>query len=391
MKATLIALSTGQLETLRRAVQAEGIEVVRVLARKKGQALSTLLPDITGDLLVLEGTGERPLEDLASLEALGLGPGAPLVVLMSEKRDTEILLAAMRAGVRELLSLPPGKDELSAALRRVAQRQPGTPAATGRGRVIAFVSCKGGSGATFLATNLAWMLATEQGKKTALIDLDLQYGDASYVLTDGQGKANIADLTRQIGRLDAELLAASMLHVTPNLGLLAAPEDPGAALGINAEQLARVIEVAADSHDFVVVDLQRMMDAVAVRALDMADQVFLVMENMMPVVRDARRLVGILRALGYPENKLRLLVNRQGKGGAIDLAQLERVVGLKVSLSIPDGDGDVLEAVNTGVSLATIDPKNPTARALRKLAAELAEKPAAGVRGWVGRLLGEAA
>lgn len=387
MKATLICANTKSLEALRPLVEAEGHEVAGALTRRHGQALAPLLAGLPGGaaLLVVESAGARAQDDLAALQALTGAEPALQVLMLSGQRDADALLAAMRAGVREVLASPPDEAEISAALRRLAQRRqlPGNPA-----RVIAFMACKGGSGATFAATNVAWLLAAEHAKRTALIDLDLQYGDASYFVTDQPAHANIADLARQIERLDAKLLSSTMVPIAPGFSLLAAPDDPESALAITPAQLQRILDVAVAEHDFVILDIERMLDGVAVKALDRADLVFLVLEGMLPHVRDAKRLVTVLRSLGYPDSKLRLVVNRDGRGGAIGLAQIEKAIGLKVAFSIPDSPGDVAEAVNTGVPLPKVHPHNAASRGLRHIADALAGKTGT-ARGWMNRLVGE--
>jgi len=385
MKAILICRSDRTVEDLRSAVEAEGFQVARAVLRKGGQALSGLLGDGAADLAIVESAADHA--DLSAIEAAAGRHPELALILLSPSRDAEVLIGAMRAGVREVLVAPPAAGELQAALRRLAQRKPG---GSGHGHVVAFIACKGGSGATFIATNVAYVLATEQGLDTALIDLDLQYGDASFFVSDSPVKSGLADLTRQVERLDAKLLSASMQRIAPKFWLLAAPESPEAALSITAAQIERVLEVAADSHEVLVLDVERMIDAVAVKALDRAELVFLVLQNMLPHVRDAKRLVHVLRTLGYPDTKLRLVVNRCDSHGALTLAQIEEAVGLKVAYTLPDSPKDVSKAINTGMPLVKLDRDSPVAKSLRAIAASLAGKPkAAAAHGWIGRLIGE--
>jgi pilus assembly protein CpaE len=387
MKATLISRTQRQLDELRRVVEAEAIQVTATALRKGSQALLPLLPD-DADLLVVD-SGASALQDLEALAGFIAARPAVGVVMLCATRDPDTLLAAMHAGVREVLPSPAPAQELASALRRLAQRQP--PAAAGaarRGRVVAFVSCKGGSGATFLATNVAYLLAAEHGKSTALVDLDLRYGDASYFVTDSPGKSNLADLARQSDRLDGRLLAACMTHVAPNFDLLAAPEDPEEALAVVPAQVERVLDLVVQKYEFVVLDVDRVLDVVSMKALDQAERIYLVMENMIPFVRDARRLVGILRSLGHADSKLRLVVNRYRRGGGIELAKLEKTVGLPASHVLPDSFDDVAHAVNAGVALATLHPHNSVTRGMRALADGVAGGHAAGASRWIDRLVG---
>lgn len=390
MKATLISGSARSLDELRRRVQAEGGEVAVALERKPREPLRELLARSQGDLLVVECADDGCAADLPALEELSrVQPQLP-ILLLAPRLDSDQLIAAMRAGVREVLPAPHAAADFTAALRRIAQRAGAQGhAEPPHGRVIAFLPCKGGSGSTFLATNVAYCLASEYGKHVALLDLDLQYGDAAYFVSDGRARSNLADLAHQVDRLDASLLDASMIDIAPGFKLLPAPEEPEAALSITDFQIGRVIDVAHASYDFVVLDAARMLDPLTIKGIDRADAVFLVTENMVPHMRDARRLVRILHALGYSSDKLHLVVNSYDRHRGIDLERLEEVVGVKVSHVVRDGGNEVAEAVNTGVPLVQAHPGSAVSRALREIAASLVEEPIH--RNWLGRLVGHEA
>src|SRR5690606_34396146 len=101
-------------------------------------------------------------------------------------------------------------------VRRIEQARHGTP--TTHARILAFVSCKGGSGSTFLATNLAYALAALENKRVLLIDLNLQFGDASLFVSDRRPTVTIGDLAREINRVDQGFLQGSLIDVLPNFG-----------------------------------------------------------------------------------------------------------------------------------------------------------------------------
>jgi pilus assembly protein CpaE len=387
MKAILISRTQRQLEELRHAVEAGPWGVAAAVLRKASQPLLPLLAAQGADLVVVDG-GPSAQEDLEALAPFTAAHPDVAVVVLSGNRDSDTLLAAMHAGVREVLPSPATAAELSAALGRLARRQGAPRPAAPPGRVIAFVSCKGGSGATFVATNVAYLLGAEHAKPTALVDLDLQYGDASYFVTDAPGKSSIADLARQSDRLDARLLAACMTHVAPNFDVLAAPDDPEQSLAVTAVQVERILDLVVQKYAFVILDVDRVLDTLSIKALDRAERVYLVMENMVPFVRDARRLLGILRSLGYPDSKLRLVVNRFRKSSGIEIARLEKAVGLPVAHVLQESFDDVSEAVNAGVALTTLHPHNTVARGLRAVADGIAGGHGPVPSGWVSRLVG---
>ena len=387
MKATLISRTQRQLDELRRAIEAENFEVTHATLRKASQALQPLLPNEGVDLLVVDSGASAAL-DLEALAPFTAAHPYTGVVMLSTTRDPDTLLEAMHAGVREVLSSPATAPDLTASLRRLAQRNtaPGIP--PHGARVVAFVSCKGGSGATFLATNIGYLLGAEHHKATVLVDLDLRYGDASYFVTDSPGKSSLADLARQSDRLDGRLLAACMTHVAPHFDLLAAPDDPEEGLAVTPTQVERVLDMVVQKYEYVILDVDRVLDTASIKALDRAERVYLVMENMIPYVRDARRLLGILRSLGYPDSKLRLVVNRYREGGGIEPAQVEKALGLPVSHLLQDSIADVSQAVNAGVALTTLHPHNSVARGMRALADNIAGGHAPAHSGWISRLVG---
>lgn len=262
-----------------------------------------------------------------------------------------------------------------AALRDdVAHLPMETPAATG-GTVIAVLPCKGGAGATFIATNLAYAIAAE-GKRVAMLDLNLYFGEAALYVSDTPAPATVADLAGEIDRLDAALLESSMLKISPNFWLLAAPDSPEKAVAIRAESIERILDVARASFDFVILDVSRALDATAIKALDCSDRIYLVMQAGLPFIRNGRRLLTLFRALSYPDSRIQLLVNRYQKDSDINLRELERALGASITKTLPNSYDAVDISINQGRPILEIARRDPVSRALREIARELARTPA---------------
>lgn len=167
-----------------------------------------------------------------------------------------------------------------------------------------------------------------------------------------------------------------MHPVAPRLTLLAAPPDVETALSITAKQLAKVLQLARQKNEVVVLDVHRTMDAVAIEALDTADVLYLVMDNDMPSVRDAKRLVKLFRSLGYADDKLRLLVNRYDSHSFVDLKSIEEAVGLPVVQTLPRQSAAVSESISLGQPLVKTHPQNPAVDALRQVGANFLQTQA---------------
>jgi pilus assembly protein CpaE len=249
--------------------------------------------------------------------------------------------------------------------------------------VLAFVSCKGGSGATFLAANLAYALAAE-GRRTALLDFNLQFGDALLFLSDRRPVRTLADLARAGSRLDATYLAASMTEVGP-LGVLAGAEDPAQAVDVLPEHIDALLTLARSRYDFVVVDVGRGLDARSLRALDQADFIYPVLQITLPFIRDGRRLLDVFRGLDYPAEKVRLIVNRHEKRGDIGIAQVERTLCAPVTRAIPNHYAAAAASVNQGIPMVALARGNPISRELLQWGAELGSAPVrkAGLPRWL--------
>jgi pilus assembly protein CpaE len=179
-----------------------------------------------------------------------------------------------------------------------------------------------------------------------------------------------------------------MHPVTPGLVLLAAPQDIETALSVTAKQLEKVLQLVRQRHEVVVLDIHRAMDALAIQSLDMADVVYLVMDNTMPSVRDAKRLVKLFRALAYSDDKLRLLVNRFDSRGFVDIKSIEEAVGLPVTQTLPSQYEWVTESISLGQPLVKTHPKNPVVDALRWVGANLLETSPPKNRTWLSRWVG---
>ncbi len=206
------------------------------------EALPAFINGTPPDVLIVDDATNACLD---AVESLSLRSPGVETLLISGDSTAEFLIRAMRAGVREVIPTTDSSEVLQAALTRLSHKRHGQGTiAANEGKVFAFLSCKGGSGATFLAANFAYVLASEFGKRVALIDLNLQFGDAAIFVSEAQPPSNIAELAQQIHRLDASLLAASMFEAAPNFFVLAAPEDPAHSSDVKREHIEAIVRLA---------------------------------------------------------------------------------------------------------------------------------------------------
>ncbi|MEJ7804678.1 MAG: AAA family ATPase [Telluria sp.] len=358
----------------------QGAELARLLRERSSADDVSLAPSSLDKLLANADAGSIDVLVLAretlddadadKLERISYAMPGTAVILVSARHTPEQLMLAMRCGVREVVPAPPLAATLYPALRRIADKRENHSNAGGK--ILAFVSCKGGSGATFLATNLGYALAELEGKKVALFDLNLQFGDATLFVSEHKPAATLGDIAKQFHRLDPSFLAASMVEVTPRFSVLAAPEDPSFSEDVKPEHIDVLLKLARRHYDFILLDVGRSLDAVSVRALDQADMIYPILQTTLPYIRDGKRLLGVFASLDYRHEKIALIVNRHEKSGQIKLTDLEGAFGMRIHLTMPNQYEAAAASVNQGVPIQKLAPASPLSKALAEMAHALA-------------------
>ncbi|GAH56607.1 unnamed protein product, partial [marine sediment metagenome] len=240
-------------------------------------------------------------------------------------------------------------------------------------RIVSFMSCKGGAGTSFAASNLAFEIAEGFKRRVLLIDLNQQFADAAFLVSDETPPSTLPQLCAQIERLDSAFLDASVAHVTENFHVLAGAGDPVKAAEMREDALEWILGVAAPRYDFVIFDVGVCINPLSMVALDRSDQIELVLQPAMPHVRAGRRLLEILVSLGYSTDQMRLIVNRATRASDRTRAALEEVLGLHAACTIPDDADTVLDAINQGHPVSRVARGTGVVRALQGYAKQLVE------------------
>jgi pilus assembly protein CpaE len=385
MKIKLITPDPVNAETWTKALRVDPAFNVTPIVRALCD-VSVIVNGSRPDLVLVETTTPQ---DFEALERLANANPEIDYVLVDNELSPAFLLRAMRAGVREVLPSPATPEAIMAALRRqLRKRAPATALPAARhGEVLALVSCKGGSGATFIAANLAHLLASGGQRQVALIDMNLQFGDAALFVSSETPVSNVADVARNISRLDADLLRSSMSEVAPGLWVLAAPDDPAQATDVTPQHVRQIVELAREMFDFVIIDAGRSLTAVTLQALDLADRVYAVLQLTLPFIRDGKRLRNVFRSLDYPANKIQWIVNRHHKGDQFTVEDLKKTLAIEHVITLPNHYEAVAASVNQGVPVDRIAPNSTIAKSLRELAENIAPPPLGLARtGWLSGL-----
>lgn len=338
------------------------------------------------ELVLIDASGAEAA-DADLLERLTRHHARAQFMLLTDDQQPELLIRAMRVGVREVLQLPLVQRAFHEALDRMVAT---TGGALREGKVLAFIACKGGSGATFISTNFGYALATLADKKVLLLDLHGQFGDATLYVSDQKPVMTLSDVCSQIARIDGPFLESCLVHITRGFGILAAADDAARGGGAKPEHIDTIIRLGRRHYDYVLLDVGRQIDAVSLRALDNTDSYYPVLQLALPDIRDARRLLDIFRSLGYAIEHTRLIVNRYEKGGKLRLQDLHAALGAEVLHTIPNDYLAVTDSVNQGVPVLQLARTSAAARSLAELVERITERRVQENRGLFDRLFGRA-
>ena len=382
MKIAIISPNKNHLQDMGRVLEAHSHIVVLIDGGKS--RMRAVAEQEQPDLMLVDGMCCDPNE-LVQVEYVTMHHPKIAVILLCATQTPEFLINSMRVGVREVLPSPVTADALEAAVSRIAAKLTGIHGKS-TGKILAFIACKGGSGATFLATNLGYQLA--ETRSVLLIDLNLQFGDALCFVHEGTPASTLADVAHDISRLDASFLAGSTVKITPNYSILAAPEDLSKAMEIKPEHIDAILSLAVTQYDFVLLDISRTLDTLAIKALDRAYRIFPVLQaDCLPSLRNATKLVAVFKSLGYPADKIELIVNRFEKGGDIGLDDIQRTLGTANLRTVPNSYKEVNASINHGDALAEVNRSNAVTKNLAEFALSLNPK-LEDSRSLLGRIFG---
>ncbi len=302
-------------------------------------------------------------------------PEAPVIVLF-DAEEPQLARECILAGAQMCMYNLEDREELIGAIRRLVtrekrRRQVFLARASNEekklARIIAFHGAKGGAGTTTLAVNAAVALAQMTKKRVVLVDAALQAGDVG-VLLDIDHSANVADLLSHMKELDYDLMKDVMAHHESGVQVLLAPTDIERAELISSEQFNKIISVLRKSADYIIIDTSPALDTISMAALDTADQIVLVTMPEVTALRNTARFMQLAAKLGYPAEKLFLLLNRAGSKGGVRSEDIKEHLKHDIGMQIASAGKTLVAAGNQGIPAAMGKGRFGPAKSFRQLA-----------------------
>jgi pilus assembly protein CpaE len=361
------------------------VEVIGKAARgQEGIDLALrLLPDVVlMDINMPDMDGITATTEITSrLPSVG-------VIMMSVEDEPDMLRRAMLAGAREFLAKPFSLEELITAVRHVSrlaqqvQRPVAAPATNGTGprpsetgssKVFAVVSNKGGVGRSVLATNLAIAIRQLTNKHVALVDASLSFGDVGVMMNVAKSKT-FSDIAVQPSLLDKDLLDDVLVTHSSGVRLLLAPSTPQESETVTPDHLRSAVSVLSKSFDYVVIDTRPGFDDTMLTLMDQSDKLLLVLTMEMTSIKDTRQFLEISELLGYPDEKIMLVLNRFNNYSGIPVTDISENLKRDLEFKIPEDHQSVLRSINEGSPLVGSQPEHRVSAEINRLSAQLVQE-----------------
>jgi pilus assembly protein CpaE len=314
-----------------------------------------------------------PANDVAAIREHTRAP----IILLASGGSPSLLEDALDADVADVLLLPQLTDNVVFAIKKACHAGRRAQAASGgrQGRLVTVFSPKGGTGKTVLSTNVSSSLAKHWGKRALLLDLDLQFGDAAIML-GLEPEKTIYDLVTAPGELDSEKLAGYTTRHGSGLDILPAPLRPEDAELVTEAKLARLLEVARESYDVIVVDTSPFFHGPMLATLDRTDELLLLTSLDVPTIKNVRLSLQTLELLSFPQDRIKVVLNRANSKVGMQRKEVESALEMVVHHEVPS-DRAVPLAVNRGNPAVLADGKSDFSRSVRELAKSLVTAQAA--------------
>ena len=324
---------------------------------------------LTPDLRIFEINGNP--EELNLIQSLLNTDNSHEIFLTSEKTDPEMLMQAIRMGVKEFFPQPIKRSDVEQALKRFKERRAHAAPVIHQksGKLISVIGSKGGVGTTTISVNLAMTLAEQENDPSvAILDMNTLFGEIPLFL-EISPKYHWGEITKNIERLDDTFLMnvlskhSSGVHVLPSPGYLNGHQAPTPHI------MERLLGLMKRMFDYVIIDCGQSTDETALKTIQMSDEVLLISVLSLPCLANTNKLLRSFIDLGYVrKERIKVVMNRYINKSEITLQDAKKGIGHDLFWIIPNDYGTTMSAINNGKPLSKIAPRSKIVKSFEEMA-----------------------
>ena len=272
------------------------------------------------------------------------------IIMLTAEREVEQKVRGLRAGADDYLIKPFHPAELLARIKSLLARFAPRDVLLARpplGRILAFYGAKGGVGTTTIAINAAIALHRELGRKVCLVDGNLQFGDHRVFLDLGLDRKSIVDVVTAPS-IDGDLIKQVLVKHDSGIDLLLAPPSPETAELVHSDHLPQIVAILSTLYDYIVIDVDKRLDDINLGVFEAAETVFVVMTADLSCLKNVRLILETMDHLGYPADKVQLVLNRSNAFTGINVKNAEGALKRTIDHQIVNEYRGAISALNTG-------------------------------------------
>jgi pilus assembly protein CpaE len=337
------------------------------------------------DLVLIDADAWEAPALAAAVQALLAVKACPPVLVVGANLPAGLVRNLMRLEAADILEAPFTDQQMAAEIQSLLVRaQPVLSAAAGEAggsRCWAVTGAVGGCGATTVAIEIAYGLALRAAKdrSVCLVDLNLADGAAAAYL-GAAPTMRLSDFGNAADRIDAAMLQAFVTPICKGLDLMAGVRDPGAFETVGRDAILRMLEVACEVYDWVILDVPRHRRSWTLEALAGCDEVLVISELTVPALLAARAQSdeieeGIGVSVGL---RPRIVLNRLASrmfGPAPSMAEAEKALQRKAEAGVSSDWEAAAASVNLGGPIAQHRPKSKIVKDIQQMVERLALQP----------------
>lgn len=334
----------------------------------------------TADVVIIDADAWDAAALATAVKHLSALRAPPPVLLLGERLPAGLVRNLLRLPSADILEAPFLPDQLTGAiLTLLAEAQPATPTSSGESRCWAVSGAVGGAGATTIAIEIAHALSVSESKDRAVCLVDLNLADGAAAAYLGVSPTlRLADFGNAADRIDAAMLQAFVTPISKGFDLMAGVRDATAFDAIGREAVLRLLEVACECYDWVILDMPRHRRSWTLEALAGCDEVLVISELTVPALLAARAYSDEVEASLATGLRPRIVLNRLASrmfGPAPSMAEAEKALQRKAEGGVSSDWEAAAASANLGGPVAQHRPKSKIVKDVQTLVARLAAQP----------------
>lgn len=331
-------------------------------------------PDIV--LMRVQEPLVRPIQTLSKLN--DSMPDLPIIAFSNEA-NIKLMRQSMVGGASDYLMEPLTEDDIESSIVRVLERKEREAARrrgelelpTPQGTIITVFGAKGGIGKTTISSNLAVALAQDAHQSVCLVDMDTRFGDVAITM-DIPVERSIADLARNLDTVDRDTLSDYLVEHESGVNILPAPTRPSDWRNMTADHVRDVVDILAQTHDFVILDTPGTFNEIVAAAIEMGTMILLVTTLDLASIKDTVLALEMLNErFGDDEQRIKVVLNRAGIDTGVNERDVEITLDSPIWWKLPQ-DNEVVRAAQLGKPIVMSKPTSKVSVQIRRMALSLA-------------------